>query len=94
MIAWSSANLRSPLGMPGHQRLLPGVELGVGVAAHLLGAGPQSLDLRVERPGPAGLGELGELLDLGLQLLDGTLELEVVGGHSEDSVLGCEGAGS
>jgi hypothetical protein len=67
-----------PLGVAGDLGLLPGVELGVGLAQQLLGACLEPRDL-VPKLEVATLGEMAELLDLALELADRLLEVQQLG---------------
>ncbi len=69
-----------PVGMARHLGLLPCVELGVGLAAQAVHLGAQGQEVAVERVGSGGLGQLVELLDLGLDLGDRLLEIQVMAG--------------
>ncbi len=64
-----------PLGMARDLRLLPGVELGVGLAQQLLGARLEARDL-VGEVEVAAVGQMAQLLDLALELADRLLELQ------------------
>ena len=72
-----------PLGMAGDLRLLPAVQVGIGLPAHPRRAVAQGVDLGLEGIGATRLvGELGQLLDLRLELGDRPLEIQVMRGHA------------
>jgi hypothetical protein len=66
-----------PLRVAGDQRLLPGAELGVGLAQQRLGLVAELADL-VGDVDPAGVGGPAQLLDLALELGDRLLEFQEV----------------
>jgi hypothetical protein len=61
--------------MARHLGLLPGRQLGVGLAQQLLGARLEPRDL-VPEVQIAALGQMAQFLDLAFQLADRLLELE------------------
>jgi hypothetical protein len=63
------------LGMARDLGLLPGGQLGIGLAQELLGARLEPRDL-VPEVEIAAIGEVTQLLDLAFQLADRLLELE------------------
>jgi hypothetical protein len=65
-----------PLGMAGDLRLLPGRELGVGLAQQLLGTGLEARDLLAQAELAVAGGKVAQLLDLALELADRLLEFE------------------
>ncbi len=75
------------LGMAGHLGLLPGREVGVGLAAEILHLALQRRDVVVHAALVAGVVRQGfEFAELGLQLGDGPFEIEVMArddGHSK-----------
>src|ERR687898_3011857 len=65
----------------GDLRLLPGVELGVGLAQQLVGARLQPGDL-VGEVEVAAVAQVAQLLDLAFQLADRLLEVQQVPAYS------------
>ena len=59
-----------PLRMSRDLRLLPGIEVGVGLGASLGNAAAQRRDLAVESIGGLALGQFRELLELGFEVGD------------------------
>ena len=70
------------LGMPGDLGLLPGVQVCVGVPAHLPCAVAQGVDLVAQVIRSGGLSQAGQLVDLGLEVGNRALELKIVNGHA------------
>ena len=69
--------------------LLPGVQARIGLAAEVIHPMLQCRQFLIERAGTGGVREPGKLFNLGLEVVDRTLEVEVMsccGGHA---VLGC-----
>jgi hypothetical protein len=64
-----------PLGMARDLGLLPGRELGIGLAQQLLGARLEAGDL-LRQIEVAAIGQMAQLLDLAFQLADRLLEFE------------------
>jgi hypothetical protein len=67
-----------PLGVACDLGLLPGRQLGVGLAQQLLGARLEPRDLIPELQ-VAALGQMAQLLDLALELADRLLEVQQLG---------------
>ncbi len=81
-------------GMAGHFRLLPGREVGVGVAAEVLDLDLQRGDVVVHAALVAGVVRQGlQLAELGLQLRDGPFEIQVVAGDDSHQSRGAVGEG-
>ena len=64
-------------------RLLPGIEMGVGLSPPFGDAAAQRGDLGVERARTLGFGELRQLFELGLEIGDRAFEIQIVGGHRQ-----------
>src|SRR3546814_1820297 len=68
-----------PLGMTGHQRLLPGVELAIGGPQQAVGLGLQLRHLFGDIHA-TGIGEVAQLFDLAFELGNRLFEIKE-GGH-------------
>ena len=77
-----------PFWMAGDLGFLPGVQLGIGLGAHGTGPLPKCADFDVHFATACGGGQTGQLFDLGFELSDRALKLEVMRSHST-GVLSC-----
>ena len=67
-----------PVGVAGDLGLLPRIQPGIDVAPEARGAAPQRVDLALEGAGVGVGGEPGEIVQLGLDLGHGPLEVQVM----------------
>jgi hypothetical protein len=67
-----------PVRVAGHLGLLPWVQPRIDVAAESVCAAAQSVDFGLERASFGGFRELGQFVELGLDLGDGPFEIQVM----------------
>jgi len=78
------------LGMAGDFGLLPGVQALIGVQANLGQLGVQRLDLRAYLARARRLQQFGQFIDLGFQIGDGLLEIEIMALGRQDCAFGVD----